>query len=365
MKSRLVALILVGSLSTTAVAGPEIWAPSPLTIILQVGQWIWKEKEEVYHVKIRARGKDEQDARDQAFRLAVEQATGSLLLSHTTIKDGEVKKHEIINYSSGFVHDFKILDRQYQQDHVTIDLDVWVRKSSIADRLLNQSVGSHQLPGDKIVQSHSSLKHQREQGDRVLASVLEDFPKRAFDIVYDKINSSMTPDRRLLLQVDYTISWNRKYVQALADAMTQVSQQPDAGQWCFGAPYRCNIEHVAKVTILPEGNSFFRDIRYLGFTDQNKVNVMYQGTNSKNPVIQISLHDGVGNIGYKGCFTLNELSNTDFYPARSFVRVRDDRSIIDGVLSVSTRSEFTVDPVQVESTRKVDITVVSADRCRH
>lgn len=363
MKKSLVVLALAGCLSTSAIAGPELWAPSPLTVILQVGKWMWQEREEVYYVRVRAVGKNEQDAREQAFRLAVDQAVGSLLLSDIRVRDGEVKRNDIINYSSGFIHGFKILDRQRVSQGFQIDLDVWVRKSGIADRLLADSQATDQIDGGQIAESFNSLKREREQGDRALASVLEDFPKKSFDIKFDNIRSWMDGDRRLRLQVDYTVSWNAKYVKSLADAMTAVAQDREA-QGCYRAPYRCEYATVAMIRFLPEGNSFFRDVRYLGFRDRQRTNLLRAGTTAKNPLIRVTLHDGHGGIGYRGCFAMNELSETNYSPERSFVRVYDERMIVDGDLAVATRSEFVVDPELVKNTRQVDLRAVSQDECR-
>ena len=44
--------------------------PSPLTILLTIGQWMKKDRVEVFYVQVQAHGKDETDAREQAFRLA-------------------------------------------------------------------------------------------------------------------------------------------------------------------------------------------------------------------------------------------------------------------------------------------------------
>ena len=53
-----------------------------------------------------------EEAKKEGFRLAVEYAVGSLILSETEVRSDRMKRDEIITYASGFVEDFKILSRE-------------------------------------------------------------------------------------------------------------------------------------------------------------------------------------------------------------------------------------------------------------
>ncbi len=71
--------ILLGC-SAPAIAVPSWVIPSPITIAIQVGKWLQSNDEEVYYVRVQSKGSTEGEARTEAFRLAVDQAVGSLLI---------------------------------------------------------------------------------------------------------------------------------------------------------------------------------------------------------------------------------------------------------------------------------------------
>ena len=133
--------LLVAAALITFLAGPlsanEWWMPSPISVAITVGQWLMKDREQVYYLQVRAQGRDEKHARNQAFRLAVEQAIGALVLAETEVRRGNVERNDVISYSSGFVHDFKILEQRTVNGVHEIVVDVWVARSHLADRLLS------------------------------------------------------------------------------------------------------------------------------------------------------------------------------------------------------------------------------------
>lgn len=247
---RLAALVLCASLATPVAAADlaSFFVPSPLTILLTMGKWMKKDQVEVFYVQVQAHGKDEADARDQAFRLAVNQAVGSLLLSQTEVRDGDVRRHEIINYSSGYIQDFKILDRGYDSG-VTIRVDVWVSRSSIADRLLSESRSAGSIEGGRITEQIRSFQRERQGADSVVDAVLADYPKRAYEVVVGKTGVAMDSNRRPILQIPFRISWNEKFLDAFAEAIKTVNQHPECGGWldpCINRQY--TVINVGKTT---------------------------------------------------------------------------------------------------------------------
>ena len=103
----------LGIISNPALSAVPDWIiPSPVTIAIQVGQWIlFNDKtDELYYIRVQATGNTESQARTEAFRLAVDQAVGSLLVSENVIQNGDVTRRDLINYSSGYVYDFNYVN---------------------------------------------------------------------------------------------------------------------------------------------------------------------------------------------------------------------------------------------------------------
>ena len=163
-------------------ADAKLWQPSPVTVALTIGKWLLKDRERIYYLQVEAGGKDEQAALTSAFRLAVSQALGSLVMAESEVRNQEVIRNDIINYSAGYVDDFKVLDRRSENGLVVVTVDVWVKHSRLNERLLNQSKGQGQINGAQTRIQSETLTYSRQEGDRVLTAVLNDFPARAFKL---------------------------------------------------------------------------------------------------------------------------------------------------------------------------------------
>jgi len=341
-------------------AVPNWMIPSPISIAITVGQWIQRDRVEVFYVQARARGVNEQDARDQAFRLAVEMAVGSLVTSETQVKDGEVLRHEIVNYSSGYVHDFKILQQRTSRDGVEIVVDVWVRKSTIADRLLNVSQGSDAVPGARIAEQYRSLMQERATGDRLLEQVLRDYPSRAYDINVVTTETRTTVDRNLVFVINAGLRLNHGYLRSLQEAVDATASNRNASQ-C--ARSYCGNGHYVRIKYRPD-DGFFTQGTDAWFDDSVRSTLMYRHLSDSNPHILVHLHDGFGTTVFRACYEHDHLTITNYSPGRRFVHWDQARTLIDGQLSTKPVLQIRLSAAEITKVRKVDVSIVSQAQCR-
>jgi hypothetical protein len=110
--------------------------PSPLGIVLTVGKWIYdaSTRKQVYYIEVAGQGSNPTEARDNGFRLAVEQAIGSLISSETEVQNGRIVRDEIISYASGFVDRFEIIETRTTGTGTLVFMRVWVKRSDLSDR---------------------------------------------------------------------------------------------------------------------------------------------------------------------------------------------------------------------------------------
>lgn len=222
MRKFCTALILgLGMFSTLVYALPSWVIPSPVTIAVQIGQWILSSdsNQEVFYIRVQSKGSTESEARTEAFRLAVDQAVGSLLVSETVVQNDKVDRHEIINYSSGYVHDFKYVNIHRSQNEVILQVDVYVSKSKIAERITIQGETQGDLQGGRIAEAFKSLQQEQKTGDQVLTAVLTDYPHKAIEVKNIQVEYS-NPNRQPTLTISYSVQWIDKYIVSLKEALS-------------------------------------------------------------------------------------------------------------------------------------------------
>lgn len=296
MRQRLAAAAIALMLAVPAPAA-DWWVPSPVSVAITVGQWLIKDREQVYYVRVQAVGRNETDAREQAFRLAVEQAIGALILAETEVRDGDVDRHEIISYSSGFVHDFEILDRRSQGADVSIMIDVWVKRSNLADRVLNRSKASGTVEGGRITEQIRSWRNEREAGDRVLAAVLRDYPYRAYDIKVHSTEVRVDNQRQAFLRIPFTVNWNAGYVTSFAEALRTINQRPECDSWLA----TCRPSSIIEAS----GVRAF-------FDDTVAYDLMYTEMIQDRPQILITIRNAKGQTRYQACHGAKEIDHNEY-----------------------------------------------------
>ena len=320
-------------------------APSPLGIVLTVGQWLMKDRVEVYYVRVQGTAANESQARDNAFRLAINQAVGSLIVSETQIRDGNVDRHEILNYSAGFLHDFRVLKTEMSGGQVRVEMDVWVSKSLIADRVLNVSRAQAQVEGGRISAQIQSFQQERATADRVLETVLADYPGRAFDIRVGKTRVAADEHRKIWLEVPVEIGWNSRYVASLSEALRTVNQKPNCSGWLSV----CQSQYIVRA---PGVTAHFDDDRVFWIFERH--------TSRSNPHVLMTISDSTGRPQHRDCFAVAELGQ-DYSPWKfvemgGLIQINDWRWKRTNLLVELTN-------LPVSNLDRIEITVVRQSQC--
>lgn len=228
---RVIVLVLGLAFSSAQLLALPSWIiPSPISIALTVGQWMLSQddSEEVYYIRVQSVGDTESDARKEAFRLAIDQAVGSLLVSETEIYKDSLERHDVLNYSSGYIHNFEYVNVHRDANGVTIQIDVWVTKSKIAERITLGSKSETDLDGEKISETFKSLHQQKQTGDKLLNTILQEYPHKAYQHRINSIEYA-TQNRTPVMLINFSVRWKPEYVVSLAEVMGNVGEQTNTG----------------------------------------------------------------------------------------------------------------------------------------
>lgn len=196
---------------------------STVANVLTIGKWINQfsnnENTKVYYIKIKSKGQNFDQAKDIAFKLAVQQALGTFILSETVIKLNEVIREDIIMYSGGYIQDFKILEEKRDNNLVTLTIDVWVSESKIANRVLNTNPIIGQIEGDRIATQLSTLQKDKKNLNELFHNVLQDYPTKSFELNLGNVNFQLS-NNHAIVEVPVELIWSQKFLDAFGEVLT-------------------------------------------------------------------------------------------------------------------------------------------------
>jgi len=225
----MVALALCGPVLSQT---PPMSTASVVLSVVRIALNLGSGKQDYTQVDVVSEGVTVEQARLEGFRTAVNQAVGSVVATQTQTQNQRLVRDEIINYSSGFVDRFEILEQQDLGSRVRLKMRVWVAESRLAHRLLGQSYNSQQVPGGRIGAQVETLLEERRQGDRLIEAVMQDYPHRAFDVQVGRSSVKFDQYRQASIVTDVTIQWEKKFVDAVRNTLRQTND-PVKRAWVY------------------------------------------------------------------------------------------------------------------------------------
>lgn len=168
-------------------------------------------------------GNTYEEAKHNAFKEAIEYQVGVVIASERESYNEKLIKNEILAYSSAFVDEYKIISQQNIGNKIQVVVDVKLSLLRLSDRILSKGKDSKNLQGAKHDNQYKSFLENKQNGDMILASVLSDYPSRAYDIKQSDYIVKIDTYRNLTLTIPYTLSWNPNYIASLDDAIKIVA----------------------------------------------------------------------------------------------------------------------------------------------
>lgn len=192
-----------------------------LGLILTAFKMLSSDNVEVYYAKVQASGQHFEEAKTRAFRLAVEQAVGSVVLSETEMRNQHITRDEIVTYSSGLVDRYNVLSRQDTDNRTEIIVEVWVAHSAIANRLLAKNATEQGINGERLATQLGFLQEERQRGDRLLQTVLNDHPRRSMTVKSRPPRIVMDAGRNIVVDLDWEVHWAAEFENSLRETVRQ------------------------------------------------------------------------------------------------------------------------------------------------
>ena len=354
-KALIFSLFLSISIVQAQVVTPQLLVPSPLGIVLSVGKWIYDvtTKEQVYYIEVQGVGASSAQARSNGFRLAVESAVGSLISSETEVQNGRIKRDEIISYAAGFVDKFEIIQTQSVPEGYAVSMKVWVRRSALADRLLNKSEVAGQVDGPRASVQLQTINQERATGDALVATVLSDFPKRAFDIELNQADI-VRSNRNAQMEIPFTVVWNQDYLRSLWTALNATSQKTS--------------NPTAVIGVNPGWWWMFKD--YGGqakFDDVTKYSLLVNRMVLSRPSVLVTIRGQNRTVLLSTCYSYQELDHDLQYVVTNnrFVELSPYRAtaFINGAYKMKSLIPIPISPSVLQQSSSIEMDIILREQC--
>ncbi len=276
------------SFTTTSCTAPNIVKSNAISI----GEWVIVDSKKVFYIQVEASGSSFEQARQAGFKQAVSQAVGTLVVTETEIKNQQLTRQDIIQYSSGFIDDFKIISQTEAGGRVKVLMDVWVVESKIADRILNVSKTQGTVDGIRAATQQQTYLEEQYKGDQLLHLVTKDFPKNAFKITVGKSTVALE-GRDSVLKVHVDFEWNEAYVNAIYDVLLKTRE----GTMGIG-PF--NLNKWATIILIRRKDEWGGI--FASYKDITKGNILYDNIISSTPMLRLVIKDTENKSIFDSCY---------------------------------------------------------------
>lgn len=235
-------------------------------------------------------GKTFEDAKQNGFKLAIEFAVGSIILSEKESKNDSLIKDDIFSYSAGYINSFKILSQTQLPTGFTLAMDVSVSNSRIAERIISTKEGKN-LDGSNVYDRYESFLKNRQNQDKLFDIVLENYPQKAFDLRVDKVDFSVNGNRELFLDLKYSVRDNQNYYASLSEVISIVADRNNGAN------------AIVKVFRNPK-NKFMKTVDQYYMNDSiliEKLDRKLGRTDYGGAMLLIQIKDSLNNVLYSDC----------------------------------------------------------------
>jgi len=246
-------------------------------------------------IRVEGIGSTLQQAKDNAFKTAVELQIGFVLVNELESKDNNLIRNYIINYSAGYVDSYKIITTNSYDDKVIIIVDVLVSSSKIANRILGTSTNPKLFDNQTQNTRYETYIQSKINGDKLLHSVLNDYPRKAFIVQQGQHKFGVDTNRNPFIEIGFVFHWNYNYIESLNEALSLLE---DGSNGLF----KTSPGNVIVMAKDPKDYVFGKKNHYK-FNDVLTMHTIIDRFNNHMPNIQLVIYNQNNTVFYKQCYT--------------------------------------------------------------
>ena len=171
----------------------------------------------VYAIVVTGEGFSFEDAKQQAFKKAVEKEVGVIVDSERIVVNQDLISNQILTFSGGYITSYNILEHYPTGELQYVKLDVTIASSKLKDFILLQPHEILDFDGGQLKEIISSYKQQAIDADALVDNFLKYYPQKAYLITADEYVIKTDSYRNIYLEIPYTIEWNDEFLHGFAE----------------------------------------------------------------------------------------------------------------------------------------------------
>jgi len=288
------------------------------------------------------------DAKEQAFKQAIENRIGVLVLSEREIQSYRLLKDEILTYSAGCIDDYNIVSQEKVGKKWVVTADVWVSSSKLTGRIISSASSDGRINGKKASDSFNSFVKQKEQADRLTEKVLSGFPENALIPKYKHTELKFDHNRNAQLLVHLHTSWNKGYLTSLKELLNLVQDGGSAGQY-----------GVVQVMFKDDDSDWFPSSERYKFSDAKLYGRFASQFSNDRIALRLKLRDGSKTVFEDCWYVPDRYAKTDSWGNVSILGHMHYESVI--TLTIPYQSNF---QKILEVSSNVVLGIERAEKCQ-
>lgn len=302
-------------------------------------------------------------AKQRAFRDAIELKVGAMVLSERETANYQRTRDDILVYSAGFVDDFKVIDKAERNNRVIVTMDVWVSSSKLSNRLLTTNGSIQTFAGARHYEQSRSIIQERQSSTKMLSEVMNEYPKRAYNLLQDPYKVYVDNANRTILSVGYRLSFDYNWLQSANAALVTFSNGTNSinnmlnGAVINSAAQAIIISKDPKAILLGEK-------KHYNFSNATNFNVFRNSFYDDNEIrIKLTLRNHNHTVIHSSCWQpifITERSNTgSFYGS-----VDLNKFVVWGNSYEDATIKVSLPPELVRTDANIELSVIANKECK-
>lgn len=288
-------------------------------------------------------------AKQAAFRQAIELEIGVLVLGDRETVNLALIKDEIYAYSAGYVDSYRVISTAVVGAKTQVIVEVHVSPIKLTNRILSVGRSANEINGQSLTAQYSTYVNQKQQGDRILDKLLDQYPQRAYQVTQGVPKFQMDSNRAAVLSIPVMVKWNSNYLDSLHETLALI-QDGTNNNTISAALITMTSPKLTMKTLLNKPYEFH-------FNDRRGSAAVKSALNDRAMMLKLSLKSS-GQALYSQCYeTQGNFFQWDDYQIDIFGRAVENTQINLTIPPGSSLSR-----ILAEST-EVSVTVDSAANC--